>query len=192
MANFLTIRGFACSGVELRNTQTGFVVGNFRMGSTHRRQDPVNNAWSDGDTNWFRVNVFRSLAQNSASSIHKGDRIIVVGRLHLVTYLRKDGSPGISVEIDAESIGPDLQFGSALYSRTGSQRVSADSSHDSADQHQQGDGPDPDPDSVTDTLPDDDDSGDQDFDTDQRGVVVVDGESVDTGTGELNKEPVPF
>ena len=138
MANFLTIRGFVCSPVELHNTQTGLVVGHFRMGSTHRRQDPVTNVWGDGDTNWFRINVFRALAQNSVSSIHKGDRIIVVGRLHLVNYLRKDGKPGISVEIDAESIGPDLQFGTAHYARMGAQRHPGESAgqHDGGPQDQ--------------------------------------------------------
>ncbi|MDQ0276418.1 single-strand DNA-binding protein [Arthrobacter silviterrae] len=123
MANTITIRGFVCSTVETRTTQTGLVLGNFRMGSTHRKQDPITNEWVDGDTNWFRINVFRSLAQNSVSSIHKGDRIIVMGKLHVTNFLRKDGTPGLSVEIDAETIGPDLQFGMAYYSRTGTGRA---------------------------------------------------------------------
>lgn len=127
MANTLTIRGFACTTIELRNTQGGIVVGNFRMGSTHRKQASGSNEWVDGETNWFRVNVFRSLASNAAPSIHKGDRIIVVGKLNIVSFARKDGSFGTSVEIDAESIGPDLQFGTALYTRAGSQRPSTDS-----------------------------------------------------------------
>lgn len=92
------------------------------MGSTHRKQIQGSNEWVDGETNWFRVNVFRSLASNLVSSIHKGDRIIVVGKLNIVSFARKDGSFGTSVEIDAESIGPDLQFGTAFYTRTGSQR----------------------------------------------------------------------
>lgn len=121
MANTLTVRGFACAAPEVHQSPTGFVVGNFRMGSTHRRLDPVTNQWIDGETNWFRVNVFRALAKNVAISLSKGDRIIVVGKLRVVNYAKKDGSMGVSVEIDAESIGPDLQFGTASYFRTSSQ-----------------------------------------------------------------------
>lgn len=199
MANNVTIRGFAVTGVELHNTMTGLVVGNLRMGSTHRRPDPVTNVWADGDTSWYRVNVFRSLAQNAVSSIHKGDRIIVVGRLHLNNYVRKDGTPAVSVEIDAESIGPDLQFGTACYLRTGASR-------NDANQPSQSPGVDggtpfvgglP---VVSDPLGDQDDV---DLDDDQLAengsdadVALSDdhtpGEVVDEDTGEITKEPVPF
>lgn len=201
MANFLTIRGFVCSAVEVRNTQTGLVVGNFRMGSTHRRQDPITNVWVDGDTNWFRINVFRALAQNAVSSIHKGDRIIVVGRLHLVNYLRKDGSPGISVEIDAESIGPDLQFGTALYARMGGQRQAGGSALQNDSRPQglgtpAGEGEDP-----ADHEADRDEAPDLDLDAElaeldpssaQADGEGDEGETVDKETGEVNSGNVPF
>ncbi|MHA7304816.1 single-stranded DNA-binding protein [Arthrobacter sp. TMN-49] len=120
MANTVTIKGFATTGIELRTTPTGLVVGDFRMGSNERRLDPITNVWTDGPTNWFRVTVFRALAQNAASSIHKGDRIIVVGKLKISTFLHKDGTPGTNVDIDAESIGPDLKYGTAHYVRVAS------------------------------------------------------------------------
>lgn len=201
MANFLTIRGFVCSAVEVRNTPTGLVVGNFRMGSTHRRQDPITNVWVDGDTNWFRINVFRALAQNAVSSIHKGDRIIVVGRLHLVNYLRKDGSPGMSVEIDAESIGPDLQFGTALYARTGGQRQAGGSAIQNDSRPQglgtpAGEGEDP-----ADHEADRDEAPNLDLDAElaeldpssaQADGEGEEGETVDKETGEVNSGNVPF
>jgi single-strand DNA-binding protein len=215
MANFLTIRGFVCSAVETRTTPNGLVVGHFRMGSTHRRQDPVTNAWSDGDTNWFRVNVFRALAQNSVSSIHKGDRIIVVGKLHMVNYMRKDGNPGISVEIDAESIGADLQFGTAFYARTGALRQNNESAASQYDAGSQGDGPkanageggyyptaagrddsdDTDPDGLNTTQRDTEEhessEGRDEDDTDNDDGVEA-GEVADRETGELVKDAAPF
>ncbi|SEE08179.1 single-strand DNA-binding protein [Arthrobacter alpinus] len=134
MVNTVTIRGFATTGIELRTTANGLVVGDFRMGSNERRPDPVTNVWADGPTNWFRVNVFRALAQNAASSIHKGDRIIVVGKLKISTYLRKDGATGTNVDIEAETIGPDLQFGTAHYIRVASAHPAGrDSSRSDAD-----------------------------------------------------------
>lgn len=117
MSNYVTIQGFASSDVELDTKESGLVVGKFRMGSTHRMQDPITRLWVDGETNWYRVNMFRALAHNVAASVKKGDRIIVIGRLRIKTWLKPDGSPGMGVEIDAETVANDLKFGTCTYHR---------------------------------------------------------------------------
>lgn len=134
MANQISLRGFVSSEIETNTMDNGLVIGKFRMGSNIRRVDPITNQWVDGRTNWFRVNTFRSLAQNTMASIHKGDRILVVGKLRISPFVRKDGTPGTNVEIDAESVGPDLQFGTASYHRLKSARPAGqgDFSHDGA------------------------------------------------------------
>ena len=130
MTNQITLRGFVSSTIDTSTLDTGLVVGRFRMGSNIRKIDPVTNQWVDGPTSWFRVNMFRSLASNTMLSIHKGDRILIVGRLKVTSYPRKDGTPGTGVEIDADSIGPDLQFGRATYHRgNGLRVVGQDDSH---------------------------------------------------------------
>lgn len=123
MANQITLRGFLSSSVESRTLDNGLIVGNFRMGSNIRKPDPITNQWVDGPTSWFRVNMFRSLATNTMLSIGKGDRVLVIGRLKVVSFLRKDGTAGTGVEIDADSVGPDLQFGTATYHRGGGLRT---------------------------------------------------------------------
>lgn len=122
MANQISLRGFVSSDMEIHTTDKGLIVGQFRMGSNDRQRDSVTNEWVDGKTNWFRVNTFRSLASNTMVSIRKGDRILVVGRLRVTSFLRKDGTPGNGVEIDADSIGPDLVFGITSYKRMVSSR----------------------------------------------------------------------
>ncbi|WP_164520384.1 single-stranded DNA-binding protein [Specibacter cremeus] len=122
MTDTITIRGFASTNVELRNTQNGIPMGTFRMGSTERRLDRTTNQWVDGATNWFSVSMFRILAQNAASSIHRGDRIVLVGRLRVNNWAKEDGRTGTSVDIEAESVGPDLLFGTAHYLRNTAQR----------------------------------------------------------------------
>lgn len=212
MANTVTIRGFATTGIELRTTPAGLVVGDFRMGSNERRPDPITNVWADGPTNWFRVSVFRALAQNAAASIHKGDRIIVVGKLKISTFLRKDGTTGTNVEIVAETIGSDLQFGTAHYTRVASAHPAGrDFSMNDGDSSTAGGSTsvaagvpshlhddDPDPDAADDAV---EQSGDQDDDRDQDTEAAAlqegqeateDGEVVNTSTGELLKEGVPF
>ena len=137
MSNYVTLQGFASSDVELDTKESGLVIGKFRMGSTHRVQDPATKVWGDGPTNWFRVNVFRSLAHNVAASVHKGDHIIVSGKLRIKTWLRLDGSQGMSVEIDAETVGNDLKFGTCTYHRNATPRTNAQAPYP---QSQNGDG----------------------------------------------------
>ncbi|NVM98431.1 single-stranded DNA-binding protein [Arthrobacter sp. SDTb3-6] len=129
MSNYLTIRGFASSPVELHTKDSGLVIGKFRMGSNDRVLDPSTNEWGDGPTNWYRVNTFRTLAGNVAASIKKGDRIIVTGKLKINTYTKLDGTQGMSVEIDADSVGADLKFGSCAYHRNSTQRPGSQPQH---------------------------------------------------------------
>jgi single-strand DNA-binding protein len=37
--------------------------------------------WRDGDTSFFKVNVWRGQAEHLAESLAKGDRVMVTGRL---------------------------------------------------------------------------------------------------------------
>jgi single-strand DNA-binding protein len=50
-------------------------------------------------------------------SISKGDRILVMGRLRVRDWDNGERA-GTSVEIEAESIGHDLVWGSTTYTRT--------------------------------------------------------------------------
>ncbi|MFQ4149136.1 single-stranded DNA-binding protein [Arthrobacter sp. LAPM80] len=206
MANHISLRGFVCSDIVVNTTDSGTVIGKFRMGSNMRRLDPITNQWVDGQTNWFRVNVFRTLASNAMVSIHKGDRILIVGKLKVTSYFRKDGTPATGVEIDADSIGPDLQFGTANYRRMLSARPAGQSNSVSPDNpfhlvgtrsHYQDE----------DEAPGEDVSepgtgGEMDDDDDQTAARVGDGpfaagglqegESADEVTGEITQEAVPF
>ena len=53
----------------------GAVV-NFRLASTPRWQDATG-TWKEG-TNWYTVKAYRRLAQNIATSIEKGQPLVVV------------------------------------------------------------------------------------------------------------------
>lgn len=66
--------------------------------------------WEDGDTTWYRVTVWREYAENVAESLRKGDRVVVVGTVSERKYQKDTGEEGRSLEIQAESITPDLRF----------------------------------------------------------------------------------
>jgi single-strand DNA-binding protein len=117
MNDSITVRGFVATEIRSSTTPSGVATASFRMGSNQRRFDRSANAWVDGNTNWFTVQGYRQLAGNMGCSIKKGQRVIVVGRLKMRSWER-DGRVYHSTEIDAESVGHDLMWGSANFTRT--------------------------------------------------------------------------
>jgi single-strand DNA-binding protein len=106
----------------------GLAVTNFRLASPNRRFDRTQSRWVDGETNWYSVAAFRQLALNAAASLQKGDRVIIVGKLKIRNWENGTRS-GLSVDVEADAIGPDLSWGTARYTKTtGSRASSADES----------------------------------------------------------------
>jgi single-strand DNA-binding protein len=87
------------------------------MAASHRRFDRTANKWVDGETNWFTVTAFRQLAINSAGSISKGERVLVAGKLRVRDWDNGERA-GTSVEVEAEALGHDLTWGTAVFTRT--------------------------------------------------------------------------
>ena len=117
MSDNITVRGFVATEPKSSTTPGGVATANFRLGSTERRFDRATNAWIDGNTNWFSVQGYRQLAGNIGCSVKKGQKVIVVGRLKLRSW-EHEGRIYHSAEIDADSVGHDLTWGSANYIRT--------------------------------------------------------------------------
>lgn len=97
-------------------TSEGLAITSFRLASNRRRFDSGENKWVDVETNWFTVVAFRQLAQNTHESIHKGDRVVVAGRVRVREW-ENDSSNGTAVEIEAESLGHDLLWGTTEYTK---------------------------------------------------------------------------
>ena len=123
MSDNIFVTGLVATTPRHLTTSEGLAITSFRLASSVRRFDRASNRWVDGDTNWYTVSTFRSLAQNSAESIQKGDRVMVSGRLRIRDWENTDRS-GTTVEIEADSIGHDLTYGTASYVRLGSPDVS--------------------------------------------------------------------
>src|SRR5918996_4197307 len=77
--NHTTIIGNLVEDPEVRFTQNGIAVTNLRVAVTQRVQQ--DGQWRDGDTSFFKVNVWRGQAEHLADSLGKGDRVMVTGRL---------------------------------------------------------------------------------------------------------------
>lgn len=116
MSEKITVRGFVATEWRRSTTDTGDAVASCRVASTERKLDRATMTWRDGATNWFTVSVFRALARNAAFCVVKGQPVVVTGKLHIRDWER-DGRHGTSVEIEAETIGHDLFWGTSSFER---------------------------------------------------------------------------
>lgn len=116
MNDTITVCGLVATTPRFVKNSDGRTVTSFRFATSQRRYDRLNQRWIDGDTNWYTVSCFRSLAENTATSVVKGDRIIVIGNLQIRDWENTDRS-GTTVEIIADAIGHDLNWGTSIYTR---------------------------------------------------------------------------
>jgi single-strand DNA-binding protein len=117
MSEALSVTGLVATTPRHLVTQDGLPITSFRLASSQRRFDRNQNKWIDGETNWFTVTAFRQLAINSSSSINKGDRVAVNGKLRVRDWDNGERA-GTSVEIEADSMGHDLSWGNSVFTRT--------------------------------------------------------------------------
>jgi single-strand DNA-binding protein len=96
---------------ELRFTPNGAAVANFRLAVTPRIRQ--GDDWKDGDTSFFRVNVWRQTAENVAETLVKGARCIVIGKLKTRSWETPEGEKRSVTEVEADEVGPSLKFATA-------------------------------------------------------------------------------
>lgn len=114
MTDTITITGNVATPPEFKRTPAGVGITTFRVASGQRRYDRAMGAWVDAGTNWYSVSAFRGLADHAFTSLNKGDRVLLTGRLRLREW--DNGTRrGIAVEIDAEAIGHDLLWGTTTF-----------------------------------------------------------------------------
>jgi single-strand DNA-binding protein len=117
MTDTITLTGLVATEPKHVTTGEGLPITSFRLASSLRRFDRKTNTWVDAGTNWYTVSAFRRLAMGAAASISKGDRVIVTGRLRLRDWTSAEKT-GMSIEVDADALGHDLNWGTAKYMRT--------------------------------------------------------------------------
>ncbi|MQA06645.1 MAG: single-stranded DNA-binding protein [Streptosporangiales bacterium] len=113
----LTIVGNLTADPELGFTTTGDAYARFSIASTPRRLDKTTGEWVDGDTLFLRATCWRDQASNIAESLHKGQRVIAVGRLRQSTWTTEEGEKRTSIDLDVDEIGPSLRWAMARVTR---------------------------------------------------------------------------
>jgi len=117
MSELITVSGLVATTPRHLITADGLPITSFRLACSTRKFDRSLMKWVDGETNWFTITAFKQLAINTSSAISKGDRIVVSGKLRVRDWDNGERS-GTSVEIEAEILGHDLNWGTSVFTRT--------------------------------------------------------------------------
>jgi single-strand DNA-binding protein len=117
MATTITVIGNLVKDPEKKDLGSGKVLAKLRVASTERFQDS-DGTWKDGDTAFYDVVCWRTLAENVSSNLTKGNKVIVHGKLKYREFDRKDGTKGNAFEIDATDVGQSLSIKSGTFNKT--------------------------------------------------------------------------
>lgn len=109
----LVVVGTVLTDPQTKETATGTKT-TFRLGSTARKKD--NGEWVEGDELFLTVLCWRSLSANVRQCVHKGDPVIVNGRLRTRQF-EHEGQQRSIYELLANNIGHDLSRGSSEFRR---------------------------------------------------------------------------
>jgi single-strand DNA-binding protein len=131
--NSVSIVGNLTREPELRFTPSGQATATFGIA--------VNRTWTDRQsqerresTSFFDVVCWGTLAENAATSLARGTRVVVTGRLDQRSWETPDGDKRSKVEITAEEIAPSLRWATVQVTRN--ERRSPDNNGESHGMHE--------------------------------------------------------
>lgn len=113
----ITVIGNVTADPELRTIASGASVVNFTVASTPRTYNRNSNQWEDGEALFMRCSAWRDMADHIQSSITKGMRVIVQGRLNQRTFQTQSGDNRTVMELQVDEIGPSLRYATAQVQR---------------------------------------------------------------------------
>lgn len=91
----ITIIGNLTADPEKRATPNGTSVTSFTIAVNRRGKE---------QTDFFRINAWRGLADTCAKYLAKGRKVAVIGELQARTYEGKDGKTRVSLDVQADEV----------------------------------------------------------------------------------------
>jgi len=98
--NKITLIGNLTRDPEMRTTNSGVSVCTFTI-AVNRRFAGQN---GERQTDYFRINAWRALADNCQKFLAKGRKVAVIGELQARTYQGKDGTTQMSLDVSADEV----------------------------------------------------------------------------------------
>src|SRR3954447_3507137 len=120
----ITFHGWTGGDVRHREAK-GVSVATVRVAATPRIKK--DGEWVDGETTWYSVTAWRTLADHLRDSLRKGDPVIVHGRLRTETWAPEGQPASTTLHVDALLVGHDLSRGITHFIKK-SERVTVDDS----------------------------------------------------------------
>ncbi len=104
----VTIVGNLCADPELRHTPSGVAVADLRVAENRNHKD-ASGEWQQ-TTSYHSIVTWRKLAEHAASSLHKGDRVVAVGRMRQDEWTTDTGETRRRYLIDADELAASIRF----------------------------------------------------------------------------------
>ena len=111
MSNFITVTGNLTRDPELKFMESGNAMARMSVAVTRKVKETE-------QTSFFDVIAWGKLAENVSTSVGKGSRVTVSGRLEQRAWEDKDGNKRSTVEIIADEIAASMRFNSVSQERS--------------------------------------------------------------------------
>lgn len=115
MTTTVTLIGNCTREPELKFLPSGAVLCELGIAVNTRRKD--GDRWVDGDPEFYDVTCWRELAENVATSVTKGMRLVIIGKLNFRSWETDNGEKRSKVSITADEVSPSLRWATAEVSR---------------------------------------------------------------------------
>lgn len=104
----ITLVGRLVADPELRYTNKGDAVAQFRVATNPRRYNNQTNQWEDGDASFYTCNIWRQKAEAVANQLTKGQLVILQGSIAQRSWENKEGEKRSTFEVRVDNIGPAI------------------------------------------------------------------------------------
>lgn len=112
----VTLVGNLTRDPEMKFTASGLAFTKFGLAVNRRWKNTKTDEWDEA-VSFFDVVVWRELAENIASSLAKGNRVIASGRLEQRSWETDKGEKRYAVEMVAEHVGAELKYATVEISK---------------------------------------------------------------------------
>lgn len=117
MADTLPLVGNLTADPELRFTASGTACVRFSVAKNRRWQNKQTQEWEE-ETDFFDCVMWAEAAENFAQSLHKGDRVLLIGEFRQNRWETDDGDKRSKIEFLAAEGGPSTRWATAEVTRT--------------------------------------------------------------------------
>jgi single-strand DNA-binding protein len=115
--NTITVVGNVTRDPELKFLNSGQAALRMSVAVSRRWQNRQTQEWEE-KTSFFDVSAYGPMAENAASSLAKGSRVVVTGRMEQRSWETESGEKRNAFEIVADEIAPSLRWATAVVTRT--------------------------------------------------------------------------